>query len=129
MPAISAVTLADGQATPANHSFEVGSSQQSDSLPASWYDRSGGTFSSFKSITALVKRNPRTQSTKVSMRITDPMLDATSGVLKHKTLATVEFVLPDSATVQNRQDILAYAKNLLADASVGSMVTDLTPMY
>jgi arylamine N-acetyltransferase len=129
MPVISTVTLADGQTTPVNHNFEVGSSQQSDSLPASWYDRSGGTFSSFKGITALVKRNPRTQSTKVSMRITDPTLDAVTGVLKHKTLATVEFVLPDSATLQNRKDILAYAKNILANASVGSMVTDLTPMY
>lgn len=129
MPAITSISLADGQDTPVNKTFEVVTAQQGADAPAVWAERSGGTFASFKNMTMSVRRAQNSTSTKVVLRIKDPTVDSVTGAVKFNTLVAIDFTLPDSANLQNRKDILAYAKNLLSDAVVADAVHNMSPAY
>lgn len=124
---IASLTLADGQPEPTAHVFSVSSAQQGTSVPASWDDRSGDMISGYSNITMSVRKTANS-SYKVQMRITDPTLD-TLGTVVHKTLCVIDFTLPVTSTLQNRKDILAYARNLLANAIVVDAVHNLSPAY
>lgn len=128
MAAIVALTLADGQDTPSNHTFDVSTSQEGFNNPAVWYDKTASTFNGYIKISQLVKRTPNGTTTKVSLKIVKPVLDA-EGLLKSSSLATLNFVLPDTGSLDDRKDLLAYAVNLLQDASVSDAVHNLNPTY
>jgi hypothetical protein len=129
MSAITNINLADGQATPVNKVFEVVTAQQGADAPAIWAERSGGTFASFKNLTMSVRRAQNSTSTKIVLRIKDPTVDPVTGAVKYNTLVALDFTLPDSANLQNRKDILAYAKNVLANAMVVDAVHNMSPAY
>jgi hypothetical protein len=129
MPAITSIILADGQNTPVNKTFEVVTAQQGADAPAVWAERSGGTYASFKNMTMSVRRAQNSTSTKVVLRIKDPTVDPVTGAVKLNTLVAIDFTLPDAANLQNRKDILAYAKNLLANAVVADAVHNMSPAY
>lgn len=124
---IAALVLADGQATPVSHTFDVTTAQSGPSIPASWDDRSAGTIADYTNVTMTVRKT-NGSSYKVEVRITDPTLDA-DGIVKHKALAVLSFTLPLTTTLQNRKDILAYAKNLLGHAVMQDAVHNLSPAY
>lgn len=123
---IAALSLADGQASPVTHTFDVTSAQQG-TIPATWDDRSGGTIADYTNLTMSVRKT-NGSSYKVELRITDPTLDV-DGAVKHKCLAVMSFSLPMTSSLQNRQDILAYAKNALDSAIVVDGVHNLSPAY
>lgn len=137
MSAIAALTLADGQATPANHTFNP---VTIDSGVAKWADRASGIALGFPTVTFSM-RNPSkgSRAYKVSAKVVTPILEVTSpststGIqpaptLAYNLLATVELVFPERSTQAQRKDLIAYLKNYLASSVITSAVNDFEAVY
>lgn len=137
MAAIIALTLADGQATPVNHTFDVQNGQQADE-PARWLEKVAGSYAGFLRLSALLRRSTANRSTKAMIKVELPTLavvgTAANGVqplptVAYTTTAEVHFTLPDACTLQNRKDILAYVKAVLANPVATEAVVNLSPTY
>lgn len=140
MPAIAALTLADGQATPVNHTFSPVNIDAGG--VARWADRSGGISIGFPTLTAALK-NPSakgSRSYRYTLKVTVPTLEVTAPstatgiqpapVVAYNHLCNIEFVLPERGTLAQRNDILAYVKNVLANAVfVAPAVQQFEPAY
>lgn len=131
MPAIGNLTINDGQSTPVAHTFGVVTTTGNESR---WADRSGGKPAGYILVNSRQKdpsngaRNYRMQFEIVLPTVaTDP----TTGkdYIARTGRCNVEFVLPESSVLQERKDLLAYAKNLLAQSLVTSVVQDLEHVY
>lgn len=136
MPSITNLTIADGQTTPANKTFTPYTAQRG-TEPAVWLNKEASTMVGARRITCLV-REKATSGYKVSLKIEDPVLaalapgccvDANTPKISYIDLVNIEFSLPAGATIANRKDILAYAKNLLGTAVATSAVVDLEPQF
>lgn len=138
MPAIAEIYLNDGQATPVAHSFApVNIDAQG---VAKLADRSGGIALGFPVI-SLSLRNPSAgnRNYKLSARVLVPTLEVTSpststGIQPAPTkaydcLASIEFVMPERATLQERKNLQAYVANLLTDSTFTVMVENLETIY
>lgn len=137
MSVITILSLADGQAIPVTKLFDVQNGQQSDE-PARWLEKSAGSYSGFLRISSLVRRSTANRSTKVVLKVECPTQavigTAANGVQPLPTVAytvvsEITITLPDACSAQNRKDILAFTKNLLAHASVTDNVVNLSPTY
>lgn len=134
MAAIAALTLADGAATPVNHTF---SPVKVDSNGvAKWHDKSGGIALGYPIVTLSVREPTKgSRAFKVQGKVVLPVLEVTSpstatGIQPAPTKAydvmcNVEIVLPERASLQERKDAFAYLKNFLANAVFTSAVNDL----
>lgn len=136
MPTISQIVLADGQATPANKTFTPVTSQKGDS-PAVWYERSASSPLGYRRLTIFVTAKTNAVS-KVRIVIADPVLasfgancciDSNTPQVSYTDFFDCTFSLPASSTLANRKDILAYAKNVLANAFVIAAVENLEPAF
>jgi hypothetical protein len=138
MSAIAALTLADGQATPANHTF---SPVNIDSVGvAKWADRSGGIALGYP-VTSFSLRPPSKTSRiyKLTAKVVVPILEQTSAstasgiqpapTLAYNLTATVEMALPERSTQAQRKDLIAYLKNYLANAVITNAVNDFEAVY
>lgn len=104
---------------------------------AFWTDVSGGIGIGMGKITlSNVQTTGPNASYKVEARITIPVMETISGdaggytpvpKVAFNLFAKTEIVVPNRASLQNRKDILAYAKNLLAHAMMTSTVVDFDP--
>lgn len=138
MTAIAALTLADGQATPVNHTFSPDGIDSN--LVAKWSDRVGGIAIGFPVVT-FSRRAPNkgSRNYKVTAKVVFPVLEVTSpststGIQPAPTkaydlLASVDFVLPERSTQAQRKDLLAFLKNYLASAVITSAVNDFEAVY
>lgn len=136
---IANIILADGQTVPVDKTFEPFRAQNGDSQPAEYWEKSSATINGYRRLTNLVRRNNSTKSTKTITLIVDPTLAVTSpntgtGIQPSPTVAfnclcKIEFTLPDACSLQNRKDILAYAKNFLAGDVATDMVVNTSPQY
>lgn len=128
MTAIAALTLADGQATPANHTFAPVNIDANG--VARWADRSGGIALGFPQI-SFSNRAPAGKAARnyrQTVKVVVPILEQTSastatGIQPAPTKAydlifTGEFVLPERSTAAQRADLLAYVKNFFANSAV-----------
>lgn len=127
MTAIAALTLADGQATPVNHTF---SPINIDSASvARWADRSGGIAIGFPVLTFSMRQPTKgSRNYRMTAKVQLPVLEVTSpstssGIQPAPTkaydlLCTIDMVLPERSTVAQRNDLLAYVKNFLTNTSV-----------
>lgn len=138
MTAIAALTLADGQATPVTHTFNP---VNIDSVGvAKWADRSGGIALGYPVVT-LSTRNPTAanRNYKITAKVVTPVLDISSpststGIQPapskaYDLVSTIEFVVPERSTLQQRKDILAYVKNFMTGAVMTSAVQDFESVY
>jgi len=67
---------------------------------------------------------------RVTAKVVVPVMDSSSPPIKlGECICSMEFVLPKRASEANRADALAFASNLLADASVIAAVTSLESIY
>lgn len=83
--------------------------------------------------------NSKSSVYRAVFKLDIPILELTSpstgsGIQPAPTVAytsvfTGEFVIPARSSLQERKDILAYAKNLLANALATSVVVDLESVY
>jgi len=134
MPTQSNVVLNDGQATPVAHTFSARGASPS---LATYLDMANGTQVGLGKITLANKATPGAGgSWKTEARITIPVMEAISGSVggydpapkvAFELFAKLEIVCPNRATLAQRKDILAYAKNLAAHASVSALVVDFDP--
>jgi len=138
MAARGPIVINDGQATPVAHTFSPNSGDGN--VPGvsviEYEDRSGGISVGFPVVTVSTRKaNKQNKNHKLVITTKVPVLETLSG----STLAGIvasptkafdlihreEFIIPERATLANRKDLLAYAKNLLANAVVTSAVHDL----
>lgn len=136
MSAINDITLADGQTTPANHVFTA-YQPQNGSGPAIWQNTEASTPAGYRRITLSVSQQSAGKPVKVRMVISDPVLasiptgcciDSNIPQISYTDFFDATFSLPYNSTLQNRKDILAYAKNYLAQSVVTTAVTNLEPV-
>jgi hypothetical protein len=138
MSAIAALTLADGQASPVNHTF---SPVKVDAAGvAKWVDRVGGIALGYPTITMSVREPSKgSRNFKVTRKIVIPVLEVTSpstatGIQPAPTLAynliqNTEWVLPERSTLAQRKDLIAFAKNFDANAVLTAAVQDNDAVY
>lgn len=132
------LTLADGQATPVNHTFSpVG---KNDAGVAKWVDRVGGIAIGYPVITLKVAEPTKSKRAfVVSRRVILPVLEVTSpststGIQPAPTKAydlvvDTTYSLPERSSKLERQHLLAYAKNFDAAAVMQSAVLDFEPSW
>lgn len=145
MSAITTITINDGQATPVATNFVPSGMDQTKNL-ASYVNRSAsGIVIGYPRIQ--VSLAPPTGNSRASgpariyrakfaidLPVLETLGNSDSGVTPPPTVAYTarfsgEFLLPERATLQNRKDILAFAKNLLGHAVTGSLVQDLEAIW
>jgi hypothetical protein len=132
------VTLTDAAGTPVNHVFkptQVGS----DGI-IGWRDSNQSIYAGQAVLTCsqrLASRNAK--ATKVAWKLQTPVLEVTSpstssGIqpaptVAYTPIATLEFVMPDRASQQERKDLLAMLRDLIDEAIVTSQVHDLEMIW
>ena len=138
MAAFAALTLADGQATPVNHTF---SPDIIDAAGVAKYkDRSGGIALGYPSVSLGIRPpNKSSRLFRVSCRIATPVLEVTSpststGIqpaptLAHMPLFAGEFILSERSLRAERANLLAYVKNMFANAVIAQAVLDFESVY
>jgi hypothetical protein len=134
MSAQANLVLNDGQATPVAKTF---SARGADLKLAKYTDVSGGIGIGMAQVTlSYVQSNASNGSYKVEARITLPVMETISGSdggytpipkVAFNVFGKVEFVVPNRASLQNRKDILAFAKNLLSHTLMTETVVDYNP--
>lgn len=127
MAAIANVVINDGLSTPVAHTFAPVTIDAQG--VAKWADRSGGISVGFPTLSYSLKSpTGSSKSYKMTAKVTLPVLEQTSPstatgiqpapVVAYNLIANIEMVLPERSTTQDRKNLLAYAKNFLATASV-----------
>lgn len=127
------ITLNDGAATPVAHSFTP-VNVNADGV-AKYSDKSLGIAIGYPIVTLQAKESTKQfRSSRVIGKVVLPVLEQVAGssntgftpapVVAYPLYFNFDFTLPDRCTIQNRKDILAYAKNLLTNAIVSSLVVD-----
>lgn len=134
MPQVATITINDGAATPAAHNFTPAGPDENGWR--TYYDQSGGIQAGYPMLKArLVRGSPTatrgTPVNKVQWEIYVPTLDevATVPTLAYFLTSKGEYVLPTRCTAADRDDILAYTKNLMGHAVFGSLVGDLEGIW
>lgn len=132
------IVINDGQTTPVAHTFNPNSGDGN--VPGtsmiSYEDRSGGISVGFPTVMFITRKpNKQLRNTKVTLIVKRPVLEVlsnstVSGIMPAPTVAyevtfRAEFTLPERSDLAARKDILAYARNLLANAAVTSAIQDL----
>jgi hypothetical protein len=137
MAEVTQFVLADGQATPVNHTFKPDGEKNGVLFFA---DRSTGVPVGFSKLSISQKETSGgSGKTVTTLKVVVPTLEQTSAstatgiqpapTLAYNTAVTVTFETAARSTTQNRADILAFVKNLLADSNIGSAVTDYEKVY
>lgn len=137
MPAFTALTINDGLATPVAHTF---AQKTLIGTEATYVDRSSGITVGYP--TVVVNSMPPTKTSrlsKVRIKVVLPVLEVVNastynGITPAPTKAydltfDAMFFLPERCTLAQRKDILAYAKNLLANALTTSLVETQETIY
>lgn len=137
MPAIGNITINDGATTPVAHTFSpVGISGD----VAKFADRSGGISLGFPQITiSSVAPTKTSRLYKARIKVVLPVLENSTGTASngfapaptkaYDLMADMTFILPERSTQQNRKDLLAFVKNLLAHATPTSVIQDNDAVY
>lgn len=148
MTAFTAITLPDGQATPANHVFNPASVSNSNGVSVFNYqseetDSALGNYVITQSLARPAAPAPGTTATNRTYRyrlgISTPILEtlsnaSLSGIIPAPQVAFVprvvlEIPMPERSTVQQRKNLLAFARAMLDDPSVTAQVVDLEGIF
>jgi hypothetical protein len=137
MAAFAALTLTDAAGTPVNHTY---SPKKIEDGIAVWKNTAGGIAVGFPTATlSLREPNKGSRAWKLQAKLVYPVLEVTSpststGIQPAPTKAydlmcVVEMVLPERASLQERKDILAMARDFFGDAVITAAVHDLDVPY
>lgn len=137
MPAIGNITVADGQATPANHTFVPagvspdGTAKWAENTSSSLYGRPTFTLS-----VTNPKANAATAASKVRLKLTIPRVVSGTDLngLPYNTvlsrpLVDVVFNLTGDMAQAQRDDLHAELVNFLQNASVKEAIRNVVPFY
>ncbi len=128
------ITINNGAATPVAKTFTFA---MQNGLLFAWQEMSGGTYEGFAKLTITVRpASSQNMGHRVSWKIDVPRLATTapasgSGVqpnpvAAYTSVAKGEFMIPKAADLDNRKDLLAFSKNLLAHTVMASLIHDLS---
>lgn len=128
MTAIAEVTLDDGQSTPVEHTFAPSTIDQAG---VAKYFEVADIFDARKSLSASLRLPSKgSQVARIQLKVNIPVMDEVTPTLKvGDAFCNIEFVVPKRATLDMRKDLLAFAKNYLAEASVVASVHALESVY
>lgn len=149
MPAVAAIVLANGEATPVNHTFApLG---QDTKTGIWWYEDQSPRVAASSSLgyprigirtkrdsEVVAGQSAKNTVTRVECMLAFPQLEtlgtSSSGFTPAPQVAYVdrvktEFILSSRDSVADRKDVLAYAKNLLGNAVASALVQDLGAIY
>jgi len=137
MAAIANIIINDGQGTPVAHTFAPAKTQADMALLE---DRAAGIYIGYNKLTFALSRpvgasKEATRNLKLSIKIETPKLETVSnntvsGIAPAPTISyrpVVELIttFPERCSLQDRKDLQAYIKNVLAN----SFVTDAFEKY
>lgn len=129
MPAIAALTINDGQASPAAHTFAVvGTTGQK----ATWADKAAGIPVGYTKLTNEVREaKSKDGAHSVIFGIEFPTLASVNGVQTRVRVssAQVRFNYAQDSTDQERKDLVAYVINALSNTGVKSAAIAIEPHY
>jgi hypothetical protein len=129
VPAIIALVINDGAASPVAHTFNPVTTNGS---MAKWADRAPGVPSGYLQLSQEVVGPSGARTThKVTMGLMVPVMAVVSGVNQVVRYSSGQLVLnihPDS-TLAERDDLLTYFANLCNHASIKTSVENLEPHY
>jgi len=129
MPAIAALTVNDGLASPVAHTFSPVNTTGS---KAKWADRSPTIPAGYRTIShELAEPNGSRTVNKVTMGFMIPVvatIDTVDTVVRYNSGQVILNIHPES-TLQERKDLLAYVANSLDLATVKTSVENLEPFY
>lgn len=149
MPQVATLALANGEASPVSHNFApLGQNRETGFW---WFEDQSPRVASTSSMgwprigirarranDAGPGENAQTRINRVEFAIALPELETVgtsdSGLTPPPTVAYVdrakgEFLLPARDVLADRKDVLAYVKNLMANAIFLDLVTNLTTIY
>lgn len=121
MAQIAALTLKDGLAVPANHTFSPRVPQIGTS-PAKWLEKSIDSMLGDKAVTLL--SDDSGNRGKVTLKLEIPLNVAPSGqpAIYETSFVNISFSLSPNATEQHKKDVYAYANSFLSNSVVKSAV-------
>lgn len=138
MPTFATITINDGQGTPVAHAFSPGHIKGD---IATYMDRVGGIAVGYP-ILSISLRAPLAKGARVykaTVKVLSPTLEVTSpstgtGIQPAPTKGydctfIGDFLLPERASKANRADIIAFARNALAHATVKTVIEELENVY
>jgi len=126
MPAMANITLNNYAASPVTYTVLNGSGPV-----YSWADTAQGTPGGFRTVSMEVRRptDPTKGVTRVICKIARPFVNATTGLVDYTGRFTGEALVPVTATLAERQELYAMAKNFVAHANFLAGVKDVEGMY
>lgn len=129
MPAIATLSIDDGQATPAAHSFVPVTTTGS---KAEWAERSAAVPSGFFNMThEVVKPKSASEAWKIKINFYVPTLatvDGVSTVVRFQS-STLTLNIAQGSSLQERKDLLAYVANSLGNADIKTSIENIEPFY
>jgi hypothetical protein len=129
MPAIAALVINDGAATPVAHTFAP---VTTDGSLAKWADRSPSIPSGFRTITEeVLEPSGNRTAYKITLGFFFPVVATVNGVdtVVRFSSANVVFNMAPDSTTQERDDNLTYVINTLSHATIRTSVENLEPVY
>jgi hypothetical protein len=129
MPAIAALSINDGQASPVAHSFAP---VTTDGKQAKWADRSPTIPSGFRTISYEVSPPSGARTTnKLQMGLLNPTVATVNTVdtVVRYSSAQITLNIHPEATLAERKDLLAYCVNFFTNATVKASVENIEPFY
>lgn len=129
MPAIATLTLNDGQATPAAHTFAV---QGTTGLKATWLEKSAGVASGYIKLTDEYREAKSSDGANSRIiGIEFPTVATVNGVTSRVRLssASVRINYAQNATDQERKDLIAYLIGILNGTTSKAAIYNLEPWY
>lgn len=137
MPAITTLAINDGQGVPVSHNFAPKSVVGN---LATYVDRSPTAAVGFNVLTVSVTSPTKnSKNYRIRMKLVTPVLEVVnastySGITPAPTKAydiifDSEFTLPERCTLLDRQNALAYVKNLFATTFATTVVTNLENVW
>lgn len=145
MPQVAPIVINDGQTTPVAHTFTPTGRPGDGNSRWSYTDDVGGISLGMPEITHVITRpvagarsSDPSRVTRVKASVRVPVLETLGNsaagyppapTLAYYLLANIEMILPERSTEDNRKDLLAFAKNLLAHSVMTDLVVKLRDVY
>lgn len=138
MPARSVITINDGLATPVAHNFapQSGDGNVPGVSSILFEDRSAAAIVGYNKIVISTRKpTAKNRNHKVTVTVMKPVLEVlsnstVSGIMPAPTVAytvtsRMEFIVPERSDLAARKDLLAYVRNLLANAVITTAIETL----
>lgn len=130
MTAFAAILLDDGADTPVEHTFSPSGFDQNGVARLFEATDEGSLDSRWAISLGVALPKNGSQVARVTAKVVIPVMDSENPAVKTgELIGTVSFVLPKTAVLEDRANILALTANFLADPSVVAAVQDLEAIY